>query len=156
MSRGPVTKRSSILSTWNIILVLFIVYIAVAAFLLWPDKNAIAIIILSIITAAIAMIALFKDVLSNDKEIKEKQLEKLYMPLKMGLENLNELDIREIERYSYLATGKLAVCIDSFIIQRRKYPNRTNADNPTDKEVLDAIDSDIGQIKEGLKGYLEI
>lgn len=81
-----------------------------------------------------------------------KQLEDLYMPLQSVSPNFWKLDVKEIEKYSYLAMGKLEKHIEA-LVTFLKAPNELTFPERTElyTEIADAIEEDIAELKKDLK-----
>lgn len=94
--------------------------------------------LISVMLAAVAIVSMNLNKYNTDRDNKKQQLEKLYIPLRMLLTGSKEVELSEIERYSYLATGELAPLIDNYIEQRNKYLKLANS-SPSDERVLEAV-----------------
>ena len=127
------------------------------------DNNATALNILYIITAAFMFTQIYADIHNHSESIslkyREKQLENLYLPLKYGLDNF-DFDIIEIEKYSYLSSGKLKNKMCD-VIKYKKIYDRNSSDaihycfEDFKEDISKAIDSDIDVITKDLIDYIE-
>ncbi len=107
-----------------------------------------------ILTLVIYSGQLHINVQANKTLLRTKQFEELYMPLKSEAPEFENLNIKEIEKYSYLASTELSKYIDEFIeCIKASDTFSLHEKNKLYENVEDAIEKDIGLLKNDL-GYL--
>jgi hypothetical protein len=91
----------------------------------------------------------------NDIKFRIKQFEELYMPLKTVSPNFEKLDVKEIAKYSYLASTELSKHIDN-LIDYIKSPGDFTIQEKKKllKNIEDAIENDTDTLKKDLNFHL--
>lgn len=149
---------TSIITVFTIFLL--IVYLAYVTSLIFnsenPDVVGAATIGILVFTAVVYMAQMELNKRSHLITLKStfivKQLEELYMPLKHAYPTFEGLNVKDIEKYSYLAASKLDVHIEKFIEYLKSPDDFTFDETYSDKDTLyKAVASAVdGDIKESL------